>query len=107
MRKVLVLALGFASLGVLAALQPASADWVKRKVCDTPFINTGIPRQQVNKCTADGWKNCTSEIVGAGYPLYGLRRCYEVDVLVPNNWSGASASDVNKTFSPSTNLKNK
>jgi len=44
---------------------------------------------------------------GRGIPVYGLRRCYEVDVLVPNNWNGASASGVNKTFSSSTNLKNK
>jgi len=68
MRKGLFIAIGLTSLGALISVQPASADRVKRKVCDTPFINTGIPRQQVNKCTADGWKNCTSEIVGAGYP---------------------------------------
>ena len=45
---------------------------------------------------------------GRGIPVIRPKeRCYEVDVLVPNNWNGASASGVNKTFSSSTNLKNK
>jgi hypothetical protein len=99
--------MGIMTLSVLEAPQPASAGWTKKKVCDTPFINSGKPRQQVNRCRADGWKNCTSETVGAGYPLYGLRNCYEVDVLVPDDWKGASASGVNKTFAPSTNSKQK
>ena len=108
MRKGLTIALGLTSLGALISVQPASADWIKRKVCDTPLINTGKTSQMAKKCTVDGWNKygCTTELAGLGSPVLGLRRCYEVDVLVPNNWSGASASGVNKTFSPSTNLKN-
>ena len=104
MRKTLIVAAGLVSLGALASMQPASAGWIKKKVCNTAFLPTDPPRQYANKCFTGSWvKNgCTTDLVNSG-----IRRCYDVDVLVPDNWNGASASGVNKTFSPSTNLKNK
>lgn len=105
MRKVLILALGLASLGALATSQLALAGWVKRKQCDTSFFANDPPRQYANRCFSEGgWKKygCTTDSVNSG-----VRRCYDVDVLVPDNWTGASANGVNKTFAPSTNLKQK
>jgi hypothetical protein len=106
MRKLLVVAIGIVSLSVVAAPQPASAGWTKKKVCDTVFLPTDAPRQHANKCfTGNGDKyHCTVELVNGGF---GLRRCHDVDVLVPDDWKGASASGVNKTSAPSTNLKQK
>jgi hypothetical protein len=40
MRKVLIIALGLASLGALAGVQPASADWIKKRVCNTNYTTT-------------------------------------------------------------------
>jgi len=103
MRKVLIIALGFVSLGVLAAPQVASADWTKRRVCNTNYW-PDTPRQFEKCISGDGKKyGCKVELLSGAR----TRTCYDVDVLVPNNWSGASASGVNKIFSPSTNLKNK
>ena len=39
MRKVFIVALGVLSLCALAAPQPASAGWVKKRVCNTAYLN--------------------------------------------------------------------
>jgi hypothetical protein len=102
MRKVLIIALGLASLGALADVQPASADWIKKRVCNTNYTTT--PRQFEKCYTVDAKKyNCSVELVN----FLGLRECFDDYVLVPNNWKGASANGFNKTFNPSTNLKNR
>ena len=89
MRKVLIIALGLASVGTLGTGEAAFAGWTKKKVCELRFSGAYIGDFETG-------------------PLgIGVKLCREVDVLVPDNWKGASASGVNKTFSPSTNLKNK
>jgi hypothetical protein len=37
---------------------------------------------------------------------FGIKRCYDVDVLVPNDMKGGG-SGLNKTFNPSAKLKNR
>jgi len=104
MRKVSIIALGVLSLGALAASQPACAGWVKKRVCNTGYLNPEPSRQFANKCQGDWNKNnCSSQLVSGGY---GIKRCYDVDVLVPDNLKGG-ASGLNKTFNPSTKSKNR
>jgi len=89
MRKVLIIALGLVTLGALDAGRSAFAGWTKKKVCELRLSGAYVGDFERG-------------------PLgIGVKECREIDVLVPNNWSGASASGVNKTFSPSTNLKKK
>lgn len=92
MRKSLTIALGLASLGALGALgavQPAVAGWTKKTVCQWRLSGAYVGDFET-------------------LPLgIGVKVCHEIDVLVPNDWKGASANGVNKTFGPSTNLKNK
>src|SRR5262245_38302199 len=67
----------------------AFAGWTKKKVCELRLSGAYVGDFERG-------------------PLgIGVKECREIDVLVPNNWSRASASGVNKTFSPSTNLKKK
>jgi len=82
MRKVLIVAFGLASIGALVGAQPAFADWIKKRVCNTTYTVT--PRQFEKCYTVDAKKyNCKVELVHfLGLP--GLRECYDVDVLVPN-----------------------
>lgn len=104
MRKVHIVTLGVLSLGALAASQPAYAGWVKKRVCNTAYLNPEPSRQFANKCRG-GWNenNCSSQLVGGGY---GVKRCYDIDVLVPSDLKGGG-SGLNKTLNRSTNSKNR
>jgi len=104
MRKVLVIILGLASLGAFVSAQPASAGWVKKRVCNTAYLNPEPSRQFANKCKG-GWNEhgCSSQLVAGGY---GMKRCYDVDVLVPNDLKGGG-SGLNNTFNPPAKSKNR
>ena len=101
MRKVHIIAFGVLSVCALSAPQPASAGWTKKRVCNTAYLNLDPPRQ----CRNGGWNknNCSSQLVSGGF---GVKRCYDVDVLVPSDLKGAG-SGLNKTFNPSTKSKNR
>jgi len=89
MRKVLTVVLGLASLCALGAVQPAVAGWTKKTVCQWRLSGAYVGDFETG-------------------PLgVGVKVCHQIDVLVPDDWKGASANGVNRTFSPSTNSKNK
>ena len=87
MRKALII--GLASLGALAAVPPAVAGGAKKKLCKVRQIGGDVG------------------VLDNRPHGIGVKVCHQIDVLVPDDWKGASANGVNKTFSPSTNLKNK
>ncbi len=72
MRKVLVIALCFASFGTLASMRPAFA--VQKQVCNTTWF-AGQTTRQMAQCKYGG---CTTK-----YPVAGLSantKCYWVEV---------------------------
>jgi len=92
MRKVLIIALGLASLvaslGALGASQSAFAGWTKRQVCQWRLSGAYVGNFETG-------------------PLgVGVKVCREIDVLVPSELKGGG-SGLNKTLNRSTNLKNR
>jgi hypothetical protein len=87
MRKVLVIALGLASLGALDAGQSAFAGWTKKQVCEWRVSGAYVGNFETG-------------------PLgVGVKVCREIDVLVPSDLKHGTG--LNKTFSPSTKNKHR
>ena len=88
MRKVLIIALGLATLGALAGVQPAFAE--KKTICQTRSPWDGLS-SQCNTGAARDKNNCK-----ISYPVKGLAfktECYTVDVgPTPTAWKGNSAA---------------
>ncbi len=100
MRKVLIIALGLASLGALAGVQPAAAG--KKRICQTDFTYT---RQFNRQCKEGHWdqNNCQTQITRFG----NIAQCFDVEVQTPTAPSKGNSSSAVKTYTPSTNLKNR
>jgi hypothetical protein len=73
MRKVLIIALGLASLGALASMRPAFA--VQKQVCNTTYF-AGQTTSQMAKCKTIG--GCTTTYLAGG--LAAKKTCYWVEV---------------------------
>jgi hypothetical protein len=87
MRKVLVIALGVASLGAVGAGQSAFAGWTKKQVCEWRLSGAYVGNFETG-------------------PLgIGVKVCREIDVLVPSDLKHGSG--LNKTFNPPTKNKNR
>jgi hypothetical protein len=97
MRKVLIIALGLASLGALVTAQPASA--AKKRVCQTLYLNQSTLGSS-RYC--DSAHNCTKHHP----PVFkGLTEvCYDIDVLIPTGTAAqiGSVSGMNNTFDHNT-----
>ena len=103
MRKVLLIAIGLASFGALASVQPAFAE--KKTICQ---IHSGFFLGKPTHCTnqAEAAKyDCKVTLVQGGT---AIKECFTVDgpPTPTTPWQG-SAAGVNKAFSPSTAYKNK
>lgn len=100
MRKVLIIALGLAGLSAIAGVQPAAA--ARKHICQTDFSYT---RQFEGRCKAGHWQenNCTTRINRLG----NIVQCFDIDVQTPVMPSKGNSGAAVKTFSPSTNLKNR
>jgi hypothetical protein len=85
MRKVLVVALCFASFGTLASMRPAFA--VQKQVCNLTLFG-GQTTRQTAKCRTSG--GCTTEYLANG--LAAKKTCYWVEVQpgAPSDTAGAN-----------------
>jgi hypothetical protein len=93
MREALIVVLGLASIGALAAAQPAFA--AKKRVCQTLYLNQSTLGSSRNCNSAH---NCT---VTHPAVFKGLTEvCYDIDVLVPTGTAAqiGSASGMTTTF---------
>ncbi len=92
MRKVLMIALCFASFGTLASMRPAFAE--KKQVCNTTWF-AGQTTRQMAKCKTIG--GCTTN-----YPVAGLSantKCYWVEVQ-PGSVSDTAGANPNTHYKP-------